>query len=422
MTSFSAASLLALCAAMLVMWMGLSLPSWRGHVPSQGFHAWIRGAVLMAVGVGLMSRRGVLPDVVTNVVSNGCLLAGVWGFQVGMGLFYGLAAPPRWLGVLLGAAFVALAWLWWCDPSPGAVEGARWRVAAITFAMLVSAVVLALRLMRGVPRPWGFGLRCTLSGLALGAVSHLVRGVAVLSGPIADPVLGSWLGGALALALIVQVQLFTVGLVLTLEARAQAALRVANERLSVDASTDVLTGLPNRRAFESVAAIERTRARRHGGALAVVLVDIDHFKRVNDRWGHPTGDAVLRELGRLCGLGLRGHDLLARWGGEELALLLPHCGALEAERVAGRMLARVRNTPLEALDGEQLTLSAGVAAVRADDVDVGAALARADAALYRAKNAGRDRVEVEEPCADVLAPADPSDARWVPTDDVATPA
>jgi hypothetical protein len=86
------------------------------------------------------------------------------------------------------------------------------------------------------------------------------------------------------------------------------------------------------------------------------------------------------------------------------------------------MLARVRNTPLEALDGEPLTLSAGVAAVRADDVDVGAALARADAALYRAKNGGRDRVEGEDPSADVLAPADPSDARWVPTDEVASPA
>jgi hypothetical protein len=153
MTSFSAASLLALCAAMLVMWMGLALPSWPGHVPSQGFHAWIRGAVRMAVGVGRMSRRGVLPDVVTIVVSNGCLLSGVWCFQVGMGLFDRVAAPPRWLGILFAAAFSTLAWLWWRDPSPGAVEGARWRVAAMTVALLVSVPAMGLRLMRGVPRP-----------------------------------------------------------------------------------------------------------------------------------------------------------------------------------------------------------------------------------------------------------------------------
>jgi diguanylate cyclase (GGDEF)-like protein len=159
------------------------------------------------------------------------------------------------------------------------------------------------------------------------------------------------------------------------------------------ARTDALTGLPNRRAFDEALDREVARAERAGAPLAVLALDLDRFKAVNDRWGHAAGDAALVAAAARARGALREGDLLARVGGEELAALLPGAG-LEAAREAGeRVRAAIASAPVQA-DGASfaVTVSVGVAALAPGERGA-ALLARADERLYAAKRGGRDRVE-----------------------------
>ncbi len=163
-------------------------------------------------------------------------------------------------------------------------------------------------------------------------------------------------------------------------------------------TTDLLTGVANRRAFEAEAAKWLAHGRRHGEALSLLLIDLDHFKTVNDRLGHAAGDQVLRAVADGLQLQLRSPDVLARLGGEEFVALLPNTELPAAQQVAQRVLAHLRNNEVELQDGRRLRISAsiGVTACLPDETDIDWALARADAAMYRAKSQGRDRYAVQQ--------------------------
>jgi diguanylate cyclase (GGDEF)-like protein len=163
------------------------------------------------------------------------------------------------------------------------------------------------------------------------------------------------------------------------------------------ASTDALTGLTNRRRFMEVAAQELARARRYGSSLALIVIDLDHFKRINDQHGHLVGDQALVHAARVLASSVRDVDVIARHGGEEFAVLLPMTDAKGAAEVAERCIRRLDDSPL-ILDGVgpiRVTASMGVAACEGPFCkDVDGLLKVADAALYQAKEAGRDRVIV----------------------------
>jgi diguanylate cyclase (GGDEF)-like protein len=164
--------------------------------------------------------------------------------------------------------------------------------------------------------------------------------------------------------------------------------------LQRDARTDALTGLDNRRAIQERAPLELKRARRAGVPVSLLLCDIDHFKSINDRYGHEAGDAVLRSVAATLRATVRETDLLGRWGGEEFLAVLVDADAGRAADVAERMRANVAATPLEGLP-EPATISIGVS-TRPHLEPVGdaweALLKEADTHLYRAKSAGRNRV------------------------------
>jgi diguanylate cyclase (GGDEF)-like protein len=184
------------------------------------------------------------------------------------------------------------------------------------------------------------------------------------------------------------------GTVLRMEHKDPAQVRFEEEMFRA-AVTDPLTGVPNRRAFEERAAAEVARAQRHGVPVAAVFVDIDHFKQINDTHGHAAGDAVLRDVAQRIASTRRADDVLCRYGGEEFVLLLGYAGLEQAAACGERIRSQVQARPVSVESREvPVTVSVGVSAYRAGDT-VASLLGRADAALYRAKSAGRNRVERE---------------------------
>lgn len=175
----------------------------------------------------------------------------------------------------------------------------------------------------------------------------------------------------------------------------QEALVRSKELLAHQASHDALTGLFNRRAILARLQDEMARAQR-GAALALGSCDIDHFKRINDCYGHQTGDEVLCGLARLLTEQLRPFDSLGRFGGEEFLIVAPIKNGTCHVALFDRLCRQVANTPIVTRNGPlALTLSIGVACFRPTD-DLDQLLARADAALYRAKEQGRNRVVYAE--------------------------
>jgi len=187
-----------------------------------------------------------------------------------------------------------------------------------------------------------------------------------------------------------------------LEQRVEARTRElseANLRLAEASRTDALTGLPNRRGFVEACEGELRRSQRSERPLAVVLADVDHFKRVNDSHGHAAGDEALRVVAARIRGALRAQDVVARWGGEEFILLLPETDAEGAACAAEAIRAAVGGRPIEAGGGAHaLTLSLGVA-THAAAASLDSTIAAADAALYSAKAAGRDRVMIHRSAA-----------------------
>ncbi len=171
-----------------------------------------------------------------------------------------------------------------------------------------------------------------------------------------------------------------------------------NEQLTRLSTIDALTEIGNRRLFDQTLKAEWARAARRGEPLALLMIDVDHFKEYNDHYGHPAGDACLREIARMVGEAVRrGGELVARYGGEEFALLLPGADLASALQVAERCRQAVADAKIEhraSATSAWLGISVGVASqIASTGVDCSVLVDIADAALYRAKRCGRGRIE-----------------------------
>jgi diguanylate cyclase (GGDEF)-like protein len=271
-------------------------------------------------------------------------------------LLVGPKLPVRALALLgpIGVALIAVA----LATTPGAGDGAIlyvWPVLWTTYF---------------------FGVR---GGVAIVCFVGLAHAGTLLVLPAASSYPGRWLDVMVSASVL-------VGVVLVLVRRNRLLLgALANE-----ARTDALTGLLNRRGFDERAEIELTRARRDGSPVAVVVFDIDYFKRVNDEWGHDTGDLVLTRTAAILAESSRDIDVVARVGGEEFVVLMPSCDAAGAATLADRARAAVAGAGSAKLPAVRMSagLAAGVAPESTQEL-----LQAADVALYRAKRSGRDRTE-----------------------------
>lgn len=343
----------------------------------KGLGYWAVAPMLVSVAMFLLGARGQIPDAISILGANVLLLAGVLLFHFGTQRFFELRPSYRfWLPVML-AAFPLLVWFSVIRPDFNP------RVQLVCF--LWSCILLANARVIWRHGPEDFATRFTVVVLLTHATIVVLRLLATL---LPVPNEGLFMPTRVQTIYVVgnavMIIAFAVGLLLLAAARVRGDL----EQL---ASRDSLTGARTRRVLIDAGEQELARCRRHGRHMAVLVMDVDHFKAINDMHGHQMGDRVLVDLvGRIASL-LRRPDLLARFGGEEFVLLLPETVQEEAVCVAERMRAKVAEPRA---DLPAITVSIGVASNRSDDATLDTLLARADQALYQAKLEGRNRIAV----------------------------
>src|SRR6267142_4063593 len=273
-------------------------------------------------------------------------------------------------------------------------SGGAW-IAMIGFSAAPSAVIVSMMAMDkgsvGGPR---FLARCLAAQAAAAAVVAMAHGFELH--PLSSNV------ERLATLPLLIVYPITIGLATYRLAR---RVRRQNQTLVTLSSIDGLSGLLNRMHWELAVAAEFQRCRRIGHPSSLVMIDIDHFKVINDRHGHPVGDAVIRSVAWILRGALRLHDVPGRYGGEEFGIVLPGTGIEGAELLAERIRVRIESMALETTREVRATVSLGVAVFDAEDTDHTTWIARADRALYAAKEAGRNRTARY---ASLMAPAAPN--------------
>ncbi|HFK2922143.1 GGDEF domain-containing protein [Stenotrophomonas beteli] len=347
---------------------------------------WTISLWLMTLGVTLLAMRPHLPLVPAVLAGNAAMAA--CGLMMLRGVALHLERPlPLWRPLLLAATFMACIFAFlvmWPD------LGIRLQVFSV-FAVLVNGWIAVL-LLRYAPPQQRTSCRLAAAVFLAEAMLYAVRlWLPVAPGAGEDimrtgsPMFATYLAG-------VMLEL----------ARCFAMVLLLVERMLVDlrraARTDGLTGLLNRSAVLADGQARLQQLRRQRRSLVLLLIDVDHFKQINDRWGHPAGDEVLRHFAGVLQQCLRGRDhLLGRYGGEEFVLVLAGSSQGEAMDLAAMIRVHLQQWPAPLAQGPvAVTASVGLA-VDAGQGGLGQLLAAADAALYRAKSEGRDRLVCAAP-------------------------
>ncbi len=397
-----------LLLAMIVLQLAIGLAMlvfWRTQKVFPGF-GYVALCNLMMAGAYLMlGLRGVIP-LWLSVLGGNLLLAlgGLWRW-LGVRIFWGRTGHglPLYLlplAVVLGCAYFLFA-----------QDSLAWRNLVLTLGllpMLLNLTWLMLQARVGENRSL---LRMAAAATLSFGVLMLARAVALFAGGqeidnlfrAAPP----WQGGHYFALFFMEV-FWNLVFVMINNQRLGNQLRETQDEMARLASTDPLTGLLNRRSLMAAGEREFSRASRYGRPLAVLAMDLDYFKQVNDSLGHAAGDRVLVSLAQLLQEQLRASDALGRVGGDEFIALLPETVLEGARRVAERLRQAADQELCQAVGGKDLplSLSVGVSVSHPDDASLDELLERADLALYEAKQSGRNRqVAVERVQAEGAAPS-----------------
>jgi len=265
----------------------------------------------------------------------------------------------------------------------------QWITPAITPFLITSAVVGVGLYIRPRVAFWLYLATCVAFSLAIGLTQH--DPAQLLSNRL-NGVTACLMGGMLSVLL--WRKFTTITLQQAQLEKANAELLVRQREMERLTRQDGLTGLFNRNTFVDLTRRELDRAQRQGSATTILLLDLDHFKRINDTWGHPAGDAVLRHVATVASTTVRSTDLVGRLGGEEFIIMLPNTSVQAARTLAEKLRQRLEASPLQ---WEHLTIpvttSIGLAGTTAQERrDFDSLYSQADKALYQAKQLGRNRV------------------------------
>ena len=367
---------------------------------------WALSAFCGGAAALLTAYSPALPPFVGTIVDNTLSVASLAFMHRGTAMLVGMRYSDLRYAGCIALAVAGFAWFSYGAPS---VESRVALVCAFRAAFYCATVLL---LAKGHRLPAGRRYLACILGLA--AAWSLVRLAVVL---VADGRVGTFLAGGSSFAVMVTMGGILHVLVSAFQFRLEseqirddlashaeglqdkrdtlkAVVAERTAELTRLATTDSLTALANRRHFIERGNAELERAARYRLPLSILLLDIDHFKQVNDSFGHPAGDRLLQAVAQACQSSARHVDLAGRLGGEEFALLMPETGAIAAHLAAERLRRAIAAiAPAQSGVLRPVTASFGIATCSAGDSSLDSLLARADAALYRAKNGGRNRVE-----------------------------
>lgn len=369
--------------ALLTLTVGASLTFATSRYPAQlrdAMRIWIGGLMLQTLSLFAIGTFGAASSAAILVASNSLYALAFAEMGRALDLFnFNGRRRNRWpllLVVTITLLAFAFAAIW---PSP------RWRVATIALPLATLQFGVARSILRArAARPADYMTAALFC--ACGALAVMRFGVELLGpGFVAEPVRGAMHVIVLVFSGILPI-VGTIGFMLMCGDR-------LNDDLARLAMVDPLTGVYNRRTLAGMAAAAIARARRESLPLALLAVDVDHFKHINDRFGHDSGDEALRLLVAGMQASLDEHAILSRIGGEEFAVLLPDRDEEQARATAERLRQHLEQTRF-AVDGQALPLhvSIGVAEIGSTLPDLAALLREADRALYAAKRTGRNRV------------------------------
>jgi diguanylate cyclase (GGDEF)-like protein len=363
---------------------------WRSRTTYPGFGLWTAGTGLNAGGFLLMALRGIIPDILSIVMSNVLILSASVLFMEGVRYFRGITG--RRIITIFLVAFPVLLITYFTY----VVQNIGMRIIIFSAFSAIIYGLAAWELIRNAPPDLIFALRFTGSLFAIQALFMVYRTFFTLlnSGPqdLLAPNLIQTMTFLFSLLLGIT---WTFGFVLLNSERLEVGLKEAQVELQRLAATDFLTGIANHRSFSESGEREIQRARRYGRSMAVLMIDLDHFKRVNDTYGHAAGDRVLVAVTSTIRKLLRDIDVFGRLGGEEFAILLPETDMVGGRATAERLRAAIAETAIDAGDSVlKVTISIGVSMVSREDRGLDAVLKRADDAMYEAKREGRNRVMV----------------------------
>lgn len=361
---------------------------WAMDLPRRPAWHWLGSGLMCAAAMALVLARGVLPVELSIPLSNLTMLATALTLGRGMRIFLGLPEGDRESLAVLGVflAFSAVALLQIHDTA-----GVRLQAVTTTLALqwvFGRTTALGYRALNAE-----FGPRRALvlvAPLGLTFLMASLRLASMVMAPVKPIHVDAPLHVAVALLLLVALLMLHGAMAAMVVMRLVGRLRDLSQR-------DPLTGLLNRSEWLRQLRAQHRWLGRHGEAFALLAIDIDHFKQVNDRWGHPAGDAVLVNVAQVLLTSSRAFDAVGRLGGEEFVVLLPRTDLAGATRLAERLRAQLADA--EILWKQQplrVTVSIGVALASDADDPPAQLMERADAALYRAKAAGRNRVEIDQ--------------------------
>lgn len=367
-----ASSMLSALSAIVMLIMRQSFPASIG-----GLGYWAGGCLAAVAATALLSVRGLIPNFFGIVLANTMSVAGFMLFYAGLRDFYGLRSQVRPLLALLLLAAALIAWFTYVQVNHNMLS----LVVPPMFALLMLASAKTIY----QSRQHSAAAYLTMVTLLSTAGVSIARVMTILTDTDAfthflEPTL-------LQKIYLASFSFFTMSLTLGLMLMANERLRT---NLEYTAMHDSLTGAYNRGAVLDMLSREMARFHRHGRPLAILMFDLDHFKRINDDYGHLTGDKVIIDFAHRVTHLLRKQDCLGRYGGEEFVALLPETTLDEAGIVATRICTA---TALSAQPGLPLyTVSIGVATSVVGSTSINDLLTQADRCLYRAKKQGRNCV------------------------------